>query len=203
DADNAELISGFFRSVRELAAEGLVLAYHDRSDGGLLATVCEMAFAGHVGVSINLDMLTIDPHAEDWGDYKIRPEQIAVQRDELTLKALFNEELGAVIQVSRAERDNVLRRLREAGLSQFTHVLGTLNKADEIQVFRDGKCIYQRPRAELGSQWAEVSRRIMAVRDNPECAQAEFDLWNDVSDPGMQPRVAFDPQEDIAAPYIG
>src|SRR5690606_38342600 len=104
DADNAELLSGFFRSVRELAAEGLVLAYHDRSDGGLLATVCEMAFAGHVGVSINLDMLTIDPHAEDWGDYKIRPEQIAVQRDELTLKALFNEELGAVIQVSRAER---------------------------------------------------------------------------------------------------
>src|SRR5690606_4489802 len=73
---------------------------------------------------------------------------------------------------------------------------------DEIQVFRDGKCVYQKPRAELGRQWAEVSRRIMALRDNPECAQAEFELWNDVEDPGMQVRVAFDPQEDVAAPYI-
>src|SRR5690606_13923162 len=180
----------------------LVLAYHDRSDGGLLTTVCEMAFAGHVGVSINLDMLTIDPHAADWGDYKIRPEQIAVQRDELTLKALFAEEAGAVLQVARSERDTVLRRLREAGLSQYTHVLGSLNQSDEIQIFRDGKCVYQRSRAELGQQWAEVTRRIMALRDNPDCAQAEFDLWKDVEDPGMQVRVAFDPQEDIAAPYI-
>src|SRR5690606_5664564 len=131
DADNAELISGFFRSVRELAAEGLVLAYHDRSDGGLLATVCEMAFAGHVGVSVNLDMLTIDPHAEDWGDYKIRPEQIAVQRDEITLQALFAEELGAVIQVRRGERDDILQQFRAAGLSAYTHVLGTLNDRDD------------------------------------------------------------------------
>lgn len=202
DIDDAGMLAAFFRSVRELAGQGLVLAYHDRSDGGLLATVCEMAFAGHVGVSVNLDMLTIDPHAADWGDYKIRPEQIAVQRDELTLHALFNEEAGAVIQVPRAERDTVLRHLREAGLSQHTHVLGSLNKDDEIQIFRDGKCVYQRPRAELGAQWGEVSRRIMALRDNPDCAQAEFDLWKDSADPGMQPRVAFDPQEDIAAPYI-
>ncbi|NLC36926.1 MAG: phosphoribosylformylglycinamidine synthase, partial [Alcaligenaceae bacterium] len=202
DIDDAGLLATFFRSVRELAADGLVLAYHDRSDGGLLATVAEMAFAGRVGVSLNLDLLTIDPHAEDWGDYKIRPEQVAVQRDELTLKALFNEEAGAVIQVSRSERDNVLRRLREAGLSQNSYAIGGLNTADEIQIFRDGKCIYQRPRAELGQQWAEVSRRIMALRDNPDCAQAEFDLWKDTTDPGMQPRVAFDPQEDIAAPYI-
>ncbi len=202
DIDDAGMVRAFFQTLRALANEGLVLAYHDRSDGGLLATVCEMAFAGHVGVSVNLDMFTIDPYAEDWGDYKIRPEQIAVQRDELTLKALFNEEAGAVIQVPRSERDTVLRRLREAGLSRHTHVLGGLNTVDEIQIFRDGKCVYQKPRAELGRQWAEVSRRIMALRDNPECAQAEFDLWNDADDPGMQVRVAFDPQEDIAAPYI-
>ncbi|MFT0849941.1 phosphoribosylformylglycinamidine synthase [Achromobacter sp. F4_2707] len=202
DIDDADMLATFFRTVRELAADGLVLAYHDRSDGGLLATVSEMAFAGHVGVSLNLDLLTIDPHAEDWGDYKIRPEQVAVQRDELTLKALFNEEAGAVIQVSRTERDNVLRRLREAGLSQNSYVIGGLNTVDEIQIFRDGKCVYQRARAELGQQWAEVSRRIMALRDNPECAQAEFDLWKDTTNPGMQVRVAFDPQEDIAAPFI-
>ena len=202
DIDDAVSLKAFFRSIRELAHDGLLLAYHDRSDGGLLATVCEMAFAGRVGVSVNLDMLTIDPHAEDWGDYKIRPEQIAVQRDEITLKALFNEEAGAVIQVARSERDTVLRRLRDAGLSRQTHVLGSLNKEDEIQVFRDGKCVYQRPRADLGKQWGEVSRRIMALRDNPDCAQAEYELWSDATDPGLQPRVAFDPQEDVAAPFI-
>src|SRR5690606_39854948 len=124
----SDMLKAFFRTIRSLAADKLVLAYHDRSDGGLLATICEMAFAGHVGVSVNLDMLTIDPYAEDWGDYKIRPEQIAVQRDELTLKALFNEEAGAVIQVARSERDTVLRRLREAGLARHTHVLGALNQ---------------------------------------------------------------------------
>ena len=202
DIDDAEMLKAFFASVRQLAAEGKVLAYHDRSDGGLLATVCEMAFAGHVGVSVNVDMLTLDPHAEDWGDYKIRPEQVKVQRDERTLQALFNEEAGAVLQVRRTDRDEVMRRLRDAGLSQNSYVLGSLNTADEIQIFRDGQCIYQRARGELGQQWAEVTRRIMALRDNPECAQAEFDLWKDTSDPGMQPRVAFDPQEDVAAPYI-
>ena len=202
DIDDAEMLKAFFHSVREFAAEGKLLAYHDRSDGGLLATVCEMSFAGHVGVSINLDMLTIDPHAEDWGDFKIRPEQVAVQRDERSLHALFNEEAGAVLQVRRSDRDVVMRRLRDVGLSQHSYVLGGLNDVDEIQVFRDGKCVYQRSRAELGQQWSEVSRRIMALRDNPDCAQAEFDLWKDAADPGMQPRVAFDPQEDIAAPYI-
>ena len=202
DIDNAELLRSFFLVLRELTAEGRVLAYHDRSDGGLLATVSEMAFAGHVGVSINLDMLTIDPHTEDWGDYKIRPEQVAVQRDELTLKALFNEELGAVIQVRREDRDTVLQRLRSVGLSQYSHVLGAPNQVDEIQVYRDGKCIYQRPRAELGQQWSEVSRQIMARRDNPDCAEAEFALWSGKDDPGMRAVVAFDPQEDIAAPFI-
>ncbi|WP_237173142.1 phosphoribosylformylglycinamidine synthase [Paracandidimonas lactea] len=202
DINDAGALKAFFHIIRELAAQGHILAYHDRSDGGLLATVCEMAFAGHVGVSINVDMLTIDPHTADAGDYKIRPEQVAVQRDEATLKALFNEEAGAVIQVPRGQRDAVLQALRGVGLSTHAHVLGGLNTADEIQVYRDGKCVYQKPRAELGRQWSEVTRRIMALRDNPDCAQAEFDLWQDVKDPGLTPRVDFDPQEDIAAPYI-
>lgn len=202
DMDDAAALGAFFKTVRHLAAQGLVLAYHDRSDGGLLATVCEMAFAGRVGVSINLDMLTIDPHSADWGDYKIRPEQVSVQRDELTLKALFAEEAGAVIQVPLARRDDVLQQLRAAGLSAHSHVMGSLNKSDEIQIYRDGQCIYQKPRAQLGQQWAEVTRRIMALRDNPACAQAEYDRWQDPSDPGLSPRVGFDPQEDVAAPYV-
>ncbi|MBF6617906.1 MAG: phosphoribosylformylglycinamidine synthase [Candidimonas sp.] len=202
DIDDAVSLGAFFKTVRHLAAQGLVLAYHDRSDGGLLATVCEMAFAGHVGVSINLDMLTIDPHAADWGDYKIRSEQVSIQRDELTLQALFTEEAGAVIQVPLARRDEVLQQLRAAGLSAHSHVMGSLNTKDEIQIYRDGQCIYQKPRAVLGQQWAEVTRRIMALRDNPACAQAEFDTWQDQADPGLTPQVGFDPQEDIAAPYI-
>ncbi len=202
DITDAAALVSFFTILRKLAADGKILAYHDRSDGGLLATVCEMAFAGHVGVSINLDMLTIDPVAEDWGDYKIKPEQIAVQRDEITLKALFNEEAGAVIQVPLAQRDSVLQQLRAVGLSAHSHVVGSLNKEDEIQIFRDGKCIYQRSRSELGQQWSEVTRRIMALRDNPECAQAEFDIWLDKTDPGLTPVVSFNPQENIAAPFI-
>jgi phosphoribosylformylglycinamidine synthase len=202
DITDADAFSAFFTVVRQLARDGLILAYHDRSDGGLLATVSEMAFAGRVGVSLNLDMLTIDPVAADWGDYKIRPEQISVQRDELTLKALFAEEAGAVIQVPMAERDKVLQQLRAAGLSAHSHVIGGLNMDDEIQIYRDGNCIYKKPRMELAQAWSEVSRRIMALRDNPACAQAEFDSWLDADDPGLTPRVAFDPQDDIAAPYI-
>ncbi|NYT86181.1 phosphoribosylformylglycinamidine synthase [Pollutimonas harenae] len=202
DMDDAAALGAFFKTVRQLADQGSILAYHDRSDGGLLATVCEMAFAGHVGVSINLDMLTIDPVAADWGDYKIRPEQVSVQRDELTLKALFAEEIGAVIQVPAAQRDSIMQQLRTAGLSAHAHVIGSLNTLDEIQFYRDGHCIYQKPRADLGQQWAEVTRRIMALRDNPACAQAEFDLWQDKNDQGLAAQVDFDPQEDIAAPFI-
>lgn len=202
DIDDAAMLVSFFKVIRELADKGHILAYHDRSDGGLLATVAEMAFAGRVGVSINIDMLTIDPHAADWGDYKIRPEQVAVQRDELSLKALFAEEAGAVIQVPLAQRDVVMQTLREAGLSVHSHVIGSLNKSDEIQVYRDGKCIYAKPRVELAQYWSEVSRRIMALRDNPACAQAEFDVWANAEDPGFSPVVNFDPQEDVAAPFI-
>jgi len=202
DVDDPERVTNFFLTVRELAAQGRILAYHDRSDGGLWATVCEMAFAGRTGVSLNLDMLTIDPVAEDWGDFKIRPEQIQVQRDEITLKALFAEEAGAVLQVPRDQRDAVLRHLRAAGLSAHAHVIGSLNAQDQIQVLRDGQCIYQQGRVDLAEQWSEVSRRIMARRDNPECAQAEFDVWRQADDPGLSPVVGFDPQEDIAAPYV-
>lgn len=202
DLDDPQVLRACFEAVRSLADDGAILACHDRSDGGLLATVAEMAFAGHTGVSLNLDMLTIDPHTADWGDYKIRPEQVAVQRDELTLAALFNEEAGVVIQVRREQRDAVLQTLREKGLSPYSHVIGSLNTQDELQLFRDGKCIYQKPWRDLAAHWSEVSRRIMARRDNPACAQAEFDVWKNLEDRGFSPNVGFDPQEDIAAPYI-
>ncbi|MVW80672.1 phosphoribosylformylglycinamidine synthase [Bordetella sp. 02P26C-1] len=202
DIDSPQDLRAFFVTIRTLAEAGVLLAYHDRSDGGLFATLCEMAFAGRTGISVNLDMLTFDANSADWGDYKIRPEQVAVQRDELTLKALFCEEAGAVIQVPASERDAVMQVLRGAGLSAHSHVIGGLNDSDTIEFYRDGKKIWSQPRADLGRAWSEVSYRIMSRRDNPACAQAELDIWNDTQDPGLSPRVAFDPQEDIAAPFI-
>ncbi|WP_253272303.1 phosphoribosylformylglycinamidine synthase [Advenella kashmirensis] len=202
DIDDPALLKTFFLTIRNLVERGLILAYHDRSDGGLLATVAEMAFAGHVGVSINLDMLTFDEASADWGDYKIRPEQVAVQRDELTVKALFNEEAGAVIQVRAEQRDEVLQALREAGLSRISNVIGAPNTSDQIEFYRDGRRIFGLDRVELGKAWSQVTYEIMKRRDNPASALAESNIWDDRDDPGLNAVVDFDPQEQVAAPYI-
>lgn len=202
DVEDVEKLRTFFAVIRSLADEGTILAYHDRSDGGLFATVAEMAFAGHTGVSINVDMLTFDSTVQDWGDYKIRPEQVQVQRDESTVKALFNEELGAVIQVRAEDRDAVLQLLRDVGLSLCSHAIGTLNGTDRIEVFRDGGLVLEYPRAELGAAWSQMGHEIAKLRDNPLTAKAEFERWNDASDIGLNAKVNFDPQENIAAPYI-
>lgn len=202
DIEDAEKLRTFFAVIRSLADEGSILAYHDRSDGGLFATVAEMAFAGRTGVSINVDMLTFDGAVQDWGDYKIRPEQVQVQRDESTVKALFNEELGAVIQVRTEDRDKVLQVLREVGLSLCSHAIGTLNDKDTVEVFRDGTAILEYPRAELGMAWSEVGYEIAKLRENPATAQAEFERWKDVNDVGLNAKVDFDPQENIAMPYF-
>src|SRR5690606_35291113 len=202
DLRDAGLLRAAFLALRELAAKGWILACHDRSDGGLLAAAAEMAFAGRLGVSLNLDMLTIDPHTADAGDYKIRADQVAVQHHERNLAALFNEEAGWLLQVPRAHRDDVLRHLRQAGLSNCAYVVGMPNARRELQVFRDGTAIYQRPLGELGQVWSETTRRIMARRDHPACAQAEYDTWLDAEDPGLSPKVDFDPQADVAAPFI-
>ena len=203
DLDDAEDLKRFFNAIQALNAQGKLLAYHDRSDGGLFATVCEMAFAGHTGVSLNVDMLTLDQgHAADYGDAKDWAKQTSGRREDATLRALFNEELGAVIQVTAAERDIVLQILREFGLSACSHVIGKLNERDDIEIYRDAKKIYGVPRVELHRAWSDVSWRIARMRDNPACADAEYDTLNDASDPGLSPHLSFDPLEDIAAPMI-
>lgn len=202
DMHDATLLRTAFLTVRDLARQGLVLACHDRSDGGLLATAAEMAFASRTGVSLNLDMLTFDPHTADAGDYKIHIDQVAVQHRERGLTALFNEEAGWLLQIPRARRDDVLHALRQVGLSTCSHVVGLLNTQKELQIFSDGSIIYRRPLAELGQVWSETTHRIRTRRDHPECAQAEFDTWLDTEDPGLSPSVAFDPQDDVAAPFI-
>ncbi|HEX7388036.1 MAG TPA: phosphoribosylformylglycinamidine synthase [Castellaniella sp.] len=202
DMHDATLLQTAFLAVRDLATRGWILACHDRSDGGLLAAAAEMAFAGRVGVSLNLDMLTFDPHTADAGDYKIHMDQVAIQHRERSLSALFNEEAGWLLQVPRARRDEVLHVLRQAGLSTCSHVVGMLNTQKEFQVFVDGSIIYHRAIAELGQVWSETTRRIRVRRDRPECAEAEHALWQAADDPGLSAQVAFDPQEDVAAPFI-
>jgi phosphoribosylformylglycinamidine synthase len=203
DVDDAEDLKRFFAAIQALNSDGKLLAYHDRSDGGLWATVCEMAFAGHVGVSLNVDMLTLDPNHEfDYGDAKDWAKQTSGRREDRTIRALFNEELGAVIQVRAQDRDAVLASLREHGLSACSHVIGKLNERDAIEIYRDAKKIYEAPRTELHRAWSEVSWRISRLRDNPACADAEYDALLDAADPGITPQLSFDPAEDVAAPFV-
>jgi phosphoribosylformylglycinamidine synthase len=204
DVDDPEDLKRFFAAIQALNSDGKLLAYHDRSDGGLWATACEMAFAGHVGVSLNVDMLTLDPHHEfDYGDAKDWAKQTSGRREDRTIRALFNEELGAVIQVRAQDRDAVLAALREHGLSACSHVVGKINERDTIEIYRDAKKIYEAPRIELHRAWSEVSWRISRLRDNPACADAEYDTLLDAADPGITPQLSFNPAEDVAAPFIG
>ena len=203
DVDSAEDLKGFFAAIQQLNKERKLLAYHDRSDGGLFVTLCEMAFAGRSGLSINVDILTMEgEHASDWGDSKNWAGQVSERRNEMTLRALFNEELGAVIQVRADEKSDVMNVLRSYNLGACSHIIGKLNDRDVIEFMRDAKVIFSQQRVELQRLWSETSWRIARLRDNPACADAEYDRILDTSDPGITPKLTFDPQTDVAAPFI-
>jgi phosphoribosylformylglycinamidine synthase len=203
DVDSAEDLKGFFAAIQQLNKEGQLLAYHDRSDGGLFATLTEMAFAGRSGLSINLDILAMESeHADDWGDSKNWTAQVGERRNELTLRALFNEELGAVIQVRADQKSEVMNVLRTYNLGACSHIIGKPNNRDVIEFMRDAKNIYSQPRSALHRLWSETSWRIARLRDNPACADAEYERLLDAADPGITPKLTFDPQEDIAAPFL-
>ncbi|HTN48645.1 MAG TPA: phosphoribosylformylglycinamidine synthase [Burkholderiaceae bacterium] len=202
DVDDPSRLVAFVDALRELQRAGLVLAYHDRSDGGLFATLAEMAFAGHCGVTVNLDLLAIDPVASDWGDFKIRPEQVSVRRNELMLKALFSEELGAVIQVREADRSRAMDVLRAAGLGAVSQIIGRPNDRDLIEFWCDARPVLSHTRTELQRVWSETSWRIARLRDNPDCADAEFARLDDADDRGLRLELTFDPAADIAAPFV-
>jgi phosphoribosylformylglycinamidine synthase len=202
DVDSPEDLKAMFAAIQQLNKEHKLLAYHDRSDGGLFTTLSEMAFAGHTGMSINLDMLTLEEHASDWGDSKNWATQVAERRNEMTLRALFSEELGAVIQVKAEEKSDVMNVLRSYNLGACSHIIGKPNDRDVIEFMRDAKIIYSQPRVELQRAWSETSWRIARLRDNPACADAEYDRILDASDPGITPKPTFDPQQDVAAPFV-
>ncbi|MBS0305957.1 MAG: phosphoribosylformylglycinamidine synthase, partial [Proteobacteria bacterium] len=204
DLDEPQRLVALVAAVNELRAQGRLLAYHDRSDGGLWACVCEMAFAGRLGVSLNVDILVtegdgIGDSRAEFGDSKNWAAQVGARRDELTLKALFNEEPGVVLQVATAHRDEVMATLRRHGLARHAHAVGKTNERGVIEVWRDTKCCFSAPLAELQQQWDEVSWRIARLRDDPECADAEHAAAGALDDPGLHLHLSFDP---LAAPAV-
>jgi len=203
DADDPKLVRGLFDAVQALAQEDLLLAYHDRSDGGLFAAACEMAFAGHCGVTLHLDPIAFDAAADDVDAFKRDSErQLAGRTNERAIAALFSEELGALLQIRASDRTRVMDVLRAAGIGECAHIVGFLNRRDEIRILRNAKAVFAETRVDLQRAWSETTWRMQALRDNPECAQEEFDRILDAADPGISFAPVFDPGEDIAAPYI-
>ncbi|HVK31155.1 MAG TPA: phosphoribosylformylglycinamidine synthase, partial [Burkholderiaceae bacterium] len=200
DLDDPQRLKALVAAVNALRADDKLLAYHDRSDGGLWAAVCEMAFAGHVGVSLNVDLLVTegdgiaDSRAE-YGDSKNWAAQVGERRNERTLAALFNEELGAVIQVRTEDRDAVMAVLREHGLSKHSHTVGKPNPRGVVEVWRDAKSIFGAPLRDLHQTWDEVSWRIARARDNPACADMEHEAAGRSDDLGLHLHLTFDPRQ--------
>ncbi len=179
DVDDPRVLKLFFALMQALNELGFVLAYHDRSDGGLFATLCEMAFAGRTGIEVDLSDLGGDPVA-----------------------TLFNEELGAVLQVPRERRDGILAAFKKAGLLRHAHVIGRVVDDDCVTVTYQGEDLLRDSRVNLLRAWSETSYRMQMLRDNPRCAQEEYDRLLDTADPGLHARLSFDPNEDVAAPFI-
>jgi phosphoribosylformylglycinamidine synthase len=190
DLDEPQLLKGLFSFLGE--NHDLVLAYHDRSDGGLFATVCEMAFAGHCGVTLSLDAIAYGGAADEVDAFKRdADEQLAGRLKDLALAALFSEELGAVLQIRAADRARVMAALRAAGLGEQSHVIGSLNARDELRITRNNRAVFHAKRADLQRTWSETSWRLQTLRDNPDCAREEYDRILEPSDPGLSVSLKF------------
>jgi phosphoribosylformylglycinamidine synthase len=174
DVDDAAMLKAFFELIQKLNAADTLLAYHDRSDGGAFVALCEMAFAAHIGLSIKLDTAHGD-----------------------TLRALFNEELGAVVQVRNRDVPHVLRLAAEAGL-RSVQPIATLNESGMIEVTRGDGTLYSESGVTLQRIWSETTYQMQKLRDNPACAQQEFDRLLDATDPGLHVKLTYDPNE---SPY--
>jgi phosphoribosylformylglycinamidine synthase len=183
DLDDPGLLRSFFAALVELRAERLVLAYHDRSDGGLLATLAEMAFASHSGLSLDLAPLT--------GPRPALPRVLAT---------IFAEELGAVLQVRADRREQLAAILERHGLGAVP--IGAPAGDDVIRIRCAEQSLLAEPRVGLQRLWSETSWRMQSLRDNPKSAQQEHDQILDAGDPGLQPLLGFDPALDVAAPFV-
>jgi phosphoribosylformylglycinamidine synthase len=182
DLDSPALLRGLFEATRELAKRGLLLSYHDRSDGGLFVTLCEMAFASGCGLSVDLELLGSDPVA-----------------------ALFAEELGAVIEVPSARVEEVFEVLARHGLERGSgkhcFSLGEPRPEPHLTFRHAGETLFSAPRAELLRAWSETSFHVQALRDNSDCAAQELEQRSDAVDPGLSPRLSFRLDEPARAPF--
>ncbi|MBE2894937.1 phosphoribosylformylglycinamidine synthase [Spirabiliibacterium falconis] len=179
DVVDVAKLNGFYNAIQALVAQGLLLAYHDRADGGLITTLLEMAFAGHCGLTLDISSLGAEP-----------------------LSILFNEELGAVIQVRKTDLDAVQRILTEHHLTALCHSLGSVHNNDDIRITFNHDLIFQRQRSQLRGIWAELTWQMQRLRDNPDCADQEFEAKKMPDDKGFSAHLSYDPSDDICAPFI-
>ncbi|WP_369976959.1 phosphoribosylformylglycinamidine synthase [Xanthomonas bundabergensis] len=179
DLDDAQRLRAFFELIRDARASGLLLAYHDRSDGGAFATLCEMAFASRQGLEINLDA---------WGDDPFR--------------SLFNEELGAVVQVANEDRAAFADLIERHALTECAQRIARPSTAAVVRVGLAGKTLVEWRWEELFDAWWSVSHAMQKLRDNPDSADEERAVARDFAAPGLKPKLVFDPAEDVAAPFV-
>ena len=182
DVDSPETLKGFFNAMQTLVRDEKLIAYHDRSDGGLFTSIVEMAFAGHTGVDIDLTQLT----SASGNDVDV----------------LFNEELGAVIQIRESDVDAIHTVLAEHGILDCCTDIGRINNEDTLRFSRDGVVVLENSRTYFRTLWAQTTFRMQSLRDNPECAQQEHDVKYDTEDPGLNAELSFDINEDIVAELI-
>ena len=184
DLDDTGRLKDFYNVIQQLVAEDKLLAYHDRSDGGLFATLAEMAFAGRCGLNVDLTSL------------------VANQADvnEASIRALFNEELGAVIQIAKQDVAAVEALFKAADLA--LHTVATIGSDEKIVIRNQAGIVLEQNRADLQRAWQETSHAIQRLRDNPACADSEFALIGDNERSALFADVKFDVNEDIAAPFI-
>ncbi|PKO68502.1 MAG: phosphoribosylformylglycinamidine synthase, partial [Betaproteobacteria bacterium HGW-Betaproteobacteria-17] len=204
DAPAPAALAAFFDTVQALNAAGRLLAYHDRSDGGLFVALAEMAFAGHCGVDLDVDELCLDQIRHEVEDRGM-PEPETLTPGDVTQRifnVLFSEEAGAVLQVRRGDTQAVMQAFLDAGLRGEFHVIGQPNTADRLRVLRGGQVVFDQTRAALQSAWARTSYEMAKLRDNPVCAEQEFARHADAGDPGLHYAPGFDLDLDVAAPFI-
>ena len=222
DLDDTGRLKDFYGVIQQLVAENKLLAYHDRSDGGLFATLAEMAFAGRCGLDITLGSIlfatmiaTYTPAQVDHDLGFVNAGSI-ISTEENIIRSLFNEELGAVLQVRAEDADYVLKQfdkkeffVNKGGFSPrkigkfASHYIGTINPtSDRLVITVDDETLFDQPRADLQRAWQETSHAIQRLRDNPACADSEFALIGDNERSALFADVKFDVNEDIAAPFI-
>jgi len=180
DVDSADHLSGLFSAVQSMIEDNLLLAYHDRSDGGLFVALAEMAFAANVGLRAQIQSLPGN-----------------------NIASLFNEEIGAVIQVRASSYAQVMAAIELAGIGDCVHPIGSLCETPDLEIWRGTELLYSQPVNELRSQWWQTSYQMQKRRDNPECAEQELALVAQADDPGISPLLTFDPNVSLTAPALG